>query len=332
LIGQAPLVKRSIQLNNNDDYVQLQESRCRYLSQWAGGRTIPEEIESRADFYPADPTHIFADILNNMEIIDHLDQNKYPYLFQALKSLGMRKHLNGILYNMYSHGLITEINKTKMWFLQGVSYLRGWNREQGVTGSPYSWQSHVIFMTDTGLLKKYVDNSNPTRQMVYRSVPLYTDNVLHTADQKAKDYIDAGINLNRFTKDEVIKVSGQERADWLYYGDSRITSHMKSEVDELFINSANRLFTERRYLLPDEIEPLVIEELNNMFWIDPLDKNPDPNKMNAHDKAFKKLNQLKYRYEELSKEIPCQYRELTPEEKVTLQLPPRSRKKYFIKS
>ena len=333
LIGRKPMVKRSTQLNDNDDYVRLQESRYNLLAQCSSGRTIVEDDESRADFYPADETHLYADILNNIEIIEHLDPNEYPFLCQALKSRDMRRHLNSILYNMYSQLMISR-PKPRMkqkWFLQAKNYLRDWSRECGITGSSFSGQSHIKFMTDADLLEKYVDNSKPTNQKVYRSVHPYTKEVLHTADQKAKAYLDAGINLNKFQKSEVIKVSGQKRADHLYFGDGRIISKMQDEVDKAFFDAANRLLNEKKKVLPDEIESIVTEEINRKYWVDPFDESIDSEQEKQYRQASQEINRLKNRYLELSKEVPCQFRELTSEEKEDLHLPPRSRKKYFIR-
>ncbi len=313
LIGRSPLVKRSIQLNDNDDYIQLQKTRCNYLLQCAGKKIISEDIESRTDFYPRDSNYLFADILNNLDIIADLDEQKYPYLYKALKTLGMRNHLNSILYNMYSHETITSINSYKMWFLQTKKYLREWSRECNITGSSFSWQSHIIFLTDAGLLKKYVEVDNAYNLKVYRSVPKYSEGLLETADEKAKAYIAAGIKLNNFTKAEVIKVSGQDRADFLYYDDERIISGIKEEVDSVFIETAREILSTSNHVTPDRILTFVSEIISHKYWIDPFDNDHDSIKEKHSKQAQRALNRIKLRYEELSKLIPCQYRELTRE-------------------
>ncbi len=150
MIGQAPLVKRSIQLNDDNNYVRLQQSRYDYLLRCAGDRTIPEEIESRTDFYPKDSNRLFADILNNLDAINNLDEQNYPNLYKALKTFGMRDHLNSILYNMYSHEMISEINGNQKWFLQRKKYLREWSKEQNIKGSTFSWQSHIMIRASKG--------------------------------------------------------------------------------------------------------------------------------------------------------------------------------------
>ena len=332
LIGESPMVKHSIQLNDTDEYEQLQQARYDYLLRCAGERNvISAELRSETDFYPADETHLFADALRNARCIDNLSEDDYPFLFKALKSLGMRSHLKSVLYNMYSHLTISTVNGYQMWFLQGKSYLHEWSKEIGVKGSPFSWQSHLIFLTDTGLLIKFVDNSNPVNPKVYRSIPKYTDEVLCIAEQKAYDYLRLGIKLNNFTKPEVIKVSGQEKADVLYLGDYRKVSNMQNEIDATFVDVANRLFSQQTLLLPNEIVDIVREQIMGRYMIDIFDENPNSEQLKRYKQAQNELRRLEKRYEELSRDMQCQFRELTKEEKVAMDIPRNSRKKYFIR-
>ncbi len=178
---------------------------------------------------------------------------------------------------------------------------------------------------------KYARGGEDGLPEIYRSVPEYTEDVLQSAEQKAKAYIDAGIKINNFTKAEVIKVSGQERANFLYYNDGRIVSGIQEEVDAVFIETARELLCDNDYVLPEEILPTVREKINEMYWIDPFDENRDPEETRHFNQAQRALRRLPYRYDELSKEIPCQYKEFKREEKTALQLPLYCRKKFYVK-
>ena len=205
MIGDAPIIKRYYLLENDSfnseadtRYTRLQQGRYNYLLRCAGQRMIPAESRSESDFYPADEDHIFADVLNDLKIIKYLDQSEYPFLFKALRSRNMRDHLNCILLNMYSHDFPTVINNRSVLFLQTKSYLQTWSKGIGISGSRFSWQSHLIFLIDTGLIRKYVDVSKPIDKRMYRNVPQYTPQILRDADRKAKQYIDAGIHGSGF--------------------------------------------------------------------------------------------------------------------------------------
>ena len=292
---------------------------------------LPGEIESEAKFYPADLSFIFADVLNNMKIIEHLDQEEFPFLFKALRSRGMRDHLNCVLLNMYSHDFPTVVNGRMVSFLQTKSYLEKWSKGLRIPGSTFSWQAHLIFLMDAGLIRKYVDTSKPIDEQMFRNAPKYTSDILRFADDKAKQYIDAGINLNKFRKPEVIAVSGQERADILYFGDDRIISSMQKQVDEMFISTVKRIIEEKGYAYPIEVVNDLQRQINNLYWVDPWDTDADPERQHNFEQANRELNRTKERLLELAKKARCDFRRLTKEEKKTFQLKPRNTKMVFIK-
>ena len=193
MIGEKPLVKRyyplkkrSFDYESDEQYVSLQESRCNFLQQCAGKRVIPGETELETEFYPADQSFIFADALKNMEIIEHLDQEEFPFLFKALRSRGMRDHLNCILLNMYSHDFPTVVNGRMVSFLQTKSYLEIWSKGLGISGSTFSWQAHLIFLMDAGLIRKFVDTSQPIDKQMFRNVPRYTSDICRHMENKLK--------------------------------------------------------------------------------------------------------------------------------------------------
>ena len=333
MIGGMPLLKHSTSINAETDgqYIGLQQARYNYLLQHSKQRAIPSEQQSPTDFYPADSSHIYADILQNLDTISNLNQEEYPFLFKALQSRGMRDHLNATLINMYAHETPTTINKL-VCFLQTKSYLHEWGKSQGVTGSRFSWQSHLIFLTDAGLLKKYVDRNKPVNRQMYRSIPRYTSDILRKADNKARKYIEAGIKLSNFTKAEVILVSGQQRADFLYYGDERVISGMQQTIDNLYKEMANQIIAEQGYAIPAEIVDKLSLQVIERYWFDPFEpEEANPSQRREYKQAIRELDRLKNRFARLAKIIPCQYRRLTKEEKLAFHLPPRYTRLVYIK-
>ncbi len=338
MIGEIPLVKRYYRLKNrsfdyesDEHYVNLQQSRYSFLQQCAGNKKIPGETELETEFYPADQSFIFTDVLKNMEIIKHLDQEEYPYLFKALRSRGMRDHLNCVLYNMYSHDFPTVINGRIVSFLQTKSYLEKWSKGLKIPGSTFSWQAHLIFLMDAGLIRKFVDTSKPIDEQMFRNVPRYTSDILCFANDKAKQYIDAGINLNKFTKPEVIAVSGQERADNLYNGDDRIISSMQKIVDAMFTTTVERIIDEKGYVFPVDVINDVQRQINDLYWVDPWDIDSDPERYHNLERANRELERTKERLKELAKKAHCDFRRLTKEEKITFHLASRNTKMVYIK-
>ena len=327
-----PLIKRSIQINQSvpTAYEDLQQTRYDFLYRCAGGRTLSSEIQSETDFYPVDESRLFADILHNMEIIENLQEEEYPFLFKALKSRYMREHLNCILLNMYSHQKPTKVGNMT-GFLQAKKYLHEWGKLYDTPGSTFSWQAHIIFLTDAGLLKKYVDTNRPVNQQVFRSVPFYTPTILTVAESKAKKYIEAGIKLNKFTKSDVIRVSGKKRADFLFFGDGRDISRIEDEVRNVFVAETKAILAKNRYALPSEVVKIVEHKILEKYFYDPFDENVTPEQQHNYFTACRQIKWLKDRFGALAKEVPCQWRELTKEEKMSLQLSTRFRKKVFIR-
>ena len=330
LIGDMPIVKRSLQHDPEYTYERLQQARIDYLRRCADDRSNPGDPRLEEAFYPADVTHVFADVLKNMETIEHLSEEEYPYLFQALRSRSMRDHLNCTLLNMYSHALPTRVGNM-LGFLQTKTYLHKWGNANNVIGSRFSWQSHLIFLTDAGLLKKFIDSNKPLSRGLFRSVPRYTPEVLREADDKARKYIAHGIKLNNFTKSEVIRVSGQARANTLFYGDGRVISAVEENISNMFIAEANRILDEQGYALPDQIVNEVSRIVFNEYWEDPFEE-AEQEQMENYTREISRVKRLKHRYLELSLKVPCQYRELTPEEKASFQLPAKFRRKVFIRN
>ena len=332
MIGDMPRKKQSLLSTDAIEAAneETQQRRYDYLCQCANGRHIQLTERERESFYPLDDERIFADILYDLDRIRNLDPTQYPYLSRALRTRGIKERLICVLLNMYAHVLPMRAGNM-IGFLQTKTYLQQWGRAYGFEGSTFSWQASLIFFTDIGLLKKYIDNNKPLSKGVFRKAPKYTDDVLGKAESKARRYIEAGIKLNNFTKSEVIKVSGNKQANKLFYGDSRIISTMQMTVDQVFITEANRELDQNGYALPSTLVERTDHIISEQLDFEPFEEEPNPESYRQYKQARCQLKRLQNRFLELSKEIPCEYRRMNKEEKENFGFSTRFMQSVFIR-
>jgi hypothetical protein len=84
----------------------------------------------------------------------------------------------------------------------------------------------------------------------------------------------------------VIKVSGQERANILYYNDKRIISGIEDTVTTEFIETAIKMLEEKGYAIPGGVQAVVSEKIHEEYWYDPLDPDPDPERESLYQALF----------------------------------------------
>lgn len=167
---------------------------------------------------------------DNIEQLETLDPERYPMLHRALRrgNSSLHAHLLHILTYMQVHPIPFEVDQHGHGYWKiPVGYLV---REHG--GATESWQSHIMFLLDAGLLERIRPDQRSVlprlreewqRALVrgqraagcYRVVP-YTEERLAEAEEVADRYAQAGVGLAHITKTDMIRVSGQERADILY--------------------------------------------------------------------------------------------------------------------
>lgn len=167
---------------------------------------------------------------DNIAQIESLDPERYPALYRAFYrgNSSLHAHLLHILTYMQSHPFPFEMDRHGRGYWKiPINYLM---REHG--GSAESWQSHIVFLIDAGLLFRIRPDANSVlprlreewkralqeRQRAascYRIVA-YTAATLNAAEQVAARYASAGVGLAHITKTDVIRVSGQQRADEIF--------------------------------------------------------------------------------------------------------------------
>lgn len=167
---------------------------------------------------------------DNIAQIEGLDPESYPTLYRLLfrGNSSLHAHLLHILTYMQTHRIPfeTDQNGRGYWKIP-VAYLV---REHG--GTVESWQSHIIFLLDAGLLSRIRPDQRSVlprlreewqralergqRAAACYRVVCYTDERLAQAEEVAARYVQAGIGISHLTKTDVIRASGQQRADELY--------------------------------------------------------------------------------------------------------------------
>jgi len=167
---------------------------------------------------------------DNIEQLEALDSDRYPMLHRLFfrGNSSLHAHLLHILTYMQTHPIPFEADQNGRGYWKiPVGYLV---REHG--GSVESWQSHIVFLLDAGLLSRIRPDQRSSLPRLraewqralaegqraascYRVVP-YTEQRLGNAEEVASRYVQAGVGVAHLTKTDVIRVSGQQRADELY--------------------------------------------------------------------------------------------------------------------
>ena len=174
-----------------------------------------------------------------------------------------------------------------------------------------------------------------SRNISLRTVPLYTEDVLLSADQLAKEFHDKKINISKMTKTDVIQVLGQEAADRYYMSSTKVSS-VEAYVDEVCFDVLWADIETRGYALFDE----VMRKAKQVVYDDtPLEHAPwEPDftaeeraafeQMGKYDKAFHKFEERKKAKAEQQGLV---YRQIRKEDREALSIPPEVKSWIFTK-
>lgn len=167
---------------------------------------------------------------DNIAQLEALDPKKYPMLYRMLyrRNSSLRAHLLHMLTYMQAHPIPFEVDQQGRgyWKIPKVYMMKTYG------GSSESWQSHLAFLLDAGLLVRIRPDQRSILPRLreewqralatgqhaagcYRVVP-YTEERLAEAEAVATRYAQAGVGVAHVTKTEVIYASGQEQANILY--------------------------------------------------------------------------------------------------------------------
>lgn len=171
-------------------------------------------------------------IAQNIAAIEALDPELYPELVRIFRKTSLHAHLLHVWTYMQSHPFPRTMDQAgRGYWSIPVSYLK---KEHG--GSVETWQSHLAFLTDAGLLKRVKPDKRTKledlqtayaearekrqRPPAFYRVIEYTPEIFRIAEETAQRYKAHGVNVGHITKADVIRVSGSARANMIY-GDGR---------------------------------------------------------------------------------------------------------------
>ncbi|MBR3645453.1 MAG: hypothetical protein IKN54_03460, partial [Lachnospiraceae bacterium] len=135
MIGEMPRIRPDIIAGEYRCTSRIQRQRYKHLHDLSGNR-LSLQIEERFidTFIPSDTMKVFAYIDNNLRIIEHIDNDRYPVLSHYSRQI-VFKHLKGLMLNMLSrpYPIWPESNPT--YFAVSNNYLEAWCKSQGIGGS-----------------------------------------------------------------------------------------------------------------------------------------------------------------------------------------------------
>lgn len=350
MIGKKPRIRPDIisQYGELRCTSELQEKRYEYLVECAGGRWIGQDEELAPQFWQY--ADVFSRIDYNLTLLEEGNWDAYPELSRF--SRGRRKqvfeHLRAVMMNMLEHE-VPEWRRNDM-FLVTNDYIQQWAKSNlHVAGSRISWQSHLILLQDLGLItafratranlpdKTQTINYDRSRRLggkasTFRSVPLYTDEVLGKAEKIAAAYKEA--NVGHLTKESVAVLRGQEVANRLYL-DSRVESSQSEWVRQTYMDAIIAAAQGKGYASVDEVYAKTMAQIRKTEPIGDIDlyspikaeesKRLQRRRLYEHD--LKKWADKKSVVADMA---GYEYRPLRNDEKAALGLPTNFRKWVFV--
>lgn len=133
----------------------------------------------------------------------------------------------------------------------------------------------------TDNLKKKIKHGDSSRAITLRTVPLYTDDVLQYAEERAKLFFDKKIKISKLVKTDVIDVLGQEEADRLYQS-GFTKSQIERNVDAVMLRVLEEEVQKNGYAL---FEPSlqkakqIIDYEAEFVYIDPFSVHTEEERM-----------------------------------------------------
>lgn len=222
-------------------------------------------------------------IAENIAAIETLNPEEHPELTRLFRKTSLHAHLLYVWTYMQSHPFPRTMDQAgRGYWSIPVSYLK---KEHG--GSIETWQSHLAFLTDAGLLKR-VKPDKLTKQEDLRTayaearekrqqspsfyqVIRYMPEIFRIAEETAQRYKAHGVNVGHITKADMIRVSGERRADEIFRDRRRIGAAENWTREQLKRAILQRI-SDQGYTTPDEIAGDVAKILPDTEHIAALQK------------------------------------------------------------
>lgn len=192
-----------------------------------------------------------------------ISPEKYPVLSSYLsnKRSALKKHLLFMLEYMAANEKKTIYGGFRYWTRHQEDLIK----DHG--GTPEAWQSHLVFLSLTGLLLRVKPNSKTKnkemaaayqraieagkRVEIFYSCQLYTAARLRLAEAQAQRFKARGVSIGHIRKTDIIPLYGQEEAN-LFYQDQWEISAEDREAAQLIVTAINEQIARRGYAIKAE--------------------------------------------------------------------------------
>ncbi len=353
MIGDMPRIRPDITAGEYRCSSAVQNQRYEYLQRLSGNRAhLPADEEFKDAFIPADNMKVFANIDYNLNFIKSIDPEKYPVLYFYSKQKVFR-HLEGLMLNMLAHPYPIWPEKNPSFFAIGNNYLENWCKRQGIDGSSKSFQGSLVFLKICGLARSFRPNSahqdsitlsmqkrisrgNAPRALTYRTVPLYTDQILMNAEKTAKRFYEKRISIAKMTKTDVINVLGQKAADKEYMSTVTV-SQIEKTVDKAFFRVMKSEVRKNGYAFFPSVKQKALKIIRkecDFIYIDPIsehtvEERQEIDRQKKYHMAFIKFEERK---SAKAAQIGLQYRQISNAERAEWNIPLSNRSWAFTKA
>ena len=353
MIGKKPRIRPDIIFDEYRCTSELQEKRYKHLKSLARGRKrIPIDKEFVDAFTPSDKMKVYADINDNLSIIEHIDPERYPVLSYYSNQI-VFQHLKGLMLNMLSRPFPIWPESNPTFFAVSNNYLEAWCKAQGIGGSSKSIQGSLMFLRIIGLVKAFRPGENyhdpiadnlkkkfkrgkASRAITLRTVPLYTDDVLRYAEERAKPFFDANIKISKLVKTDVSDVLDQEEAD-RYYQSGFTKSQIERHVDDVMLRVLEEEVQKNGYALYEpslqRAKQIIDSEAAFIFpelFSEPTEEERvEMHRQNEYYYAFIKFGERK---SQKAKRKGLEYHQISKNDREKYNIPPEIRCWIFTKA
>ena len=351
MIGDRPRIRPDIIAGDARCTAATQNQRYDHLVSLSGNRHhLPADVEFLDAFTPSDKMRVFSNIDHNLSVIESINPETYPILFYYSKQKVFR-HLKGLMLNMLAHPYPIWPEDNPLFFAIGNNYLENWCKDIGIEGSNKSIQGSLMFLRICGLviafrpnkshqdqvmvnLQNRIRRGDAPRALTYRTVPFYTDQVLHDAELMAKRFYDRKIIIAKLSKTDVISVLGQEEADKLYLSGFKV-SETENYVDNVFFSIMLADVQQQGYTLFDSVKQRVWETIRSecgFKFIDPFSVQTEEERLEMerqrqYSNAVKKFEERK---SAKATNIGLIYRQISKVDRERLNIPPEIKCWFFV--
>lgn len=184
----------------------------------------------------------------------------YPVLSSYLsnKRSTLKPHLLFMLEYMATHKATTIFGGLRYWARRQEDLIR----DHG--GTAEAWQSHLVFLSLTGLLLRVKPNGQTKNDAmaaayqraieagkdveIFYSCKLYTAARMAQIEAQARRFKDRGVSIGHIRKTDIIALYGLETAN-LFYQDQRRVSEEDREAAQLIIAAIQEQIAARGYAI-----------------------------------------------------------------------------------